>query len=240
MKYSFLKKGIAPFLFIFLSAFMFSSCLKKDATNGTQQPAAGLMAFNLATPKNSVGFAVSGNVITYSPLSFTNYTGGYVNLFPGSRTVESFDFGVNNVIDSSSINFEQGKYYSVFLVGDTSHYQNILVQDNFDSLTYVTNTSYIRYVNAMPSVNNPLIKITDGTTDVFSGTAAFKTVSTFKPITAGSISITASSESGLSVSRSITLEAGKAYTILLVGDPNATDPSRQVQIKYVYNVNITP
>jgi hypothetical protein len=85
------------------------------------------MAFNLASSKNAVGFAFSGNMITYSPLSYSNYTGGYVNLYPGNRPVESFDYGVNNVIDSSSVNFEQGKYYSVFLTGDTSHYQNIFV-----------------------------------------------------------------------------------------------------------------
>jgi hypothetical protein len=83
------------------------------------------------------------------------------------------------------------------------------------------------------------VKISDGSMDVFNSPSAFKTVSTFKPIAAGAVSVTVSNESGLNATRSITLEAGKAYTILLIGDITATDPAKQAQIKYVYNVNIT-
>ena len=233
-------KIILPGLLLLFTAILFSSCLKNDSANGNQQPIAGLMAFNLAPSKNAVGFAISGNLLTNVPIGFTNYTGGYINLFPGSGNLQSFDFGVNNIIDSGHVNFEQGKYYSVFLVGDTVQYKNIFVQDNFDSLTYAPNTSFVRYINAVPESIAPVVKISDNTKDVFNESAAFKTVSQFKPLSSGNISISASNGKEINVSRNISLDAGKAYTILLVGDTATLDPLKQVQIKYVYNVTITP
>lgn len=239
--FSYLRKNVGSMILLFSAVLFFSSCLKNDATDVPQQEGAGLMAFNLAPAKNAVGFAVSGNVITYSPLGYTNYTGGYVNLFPGNRVVQSFDYGSNNVIDSSSANFMQGKYYSVFLTGDSGTYKNVLVQDNYDSLAYASNTSFVRYINAINDTTGAVtVKVTAAGNDVFNGLAPYRSVTAFKPVASGDVSITANNESGLNATRTITLEAGKAYTVLLVGKPGATDPTQQVQVKYIYNVNVTP
>lgn len=71
--------------------FLFSSC-KKTPDTGSQLPVAGLMAFNLVPDQASVGFTVSGQNLTNSPLLYTNYTGDYLRIYAGNRDIASFDF----------------------------------------------------------------------------------------------------------------------------------------------------
>src|SRR5690606_29329982 len=133
--------GVAAVLLIF------ASCKKSDNQN-PDIPAAGLMAFNLAPEKSGIGFTLSGNNLTSSPLTYTSYTGGYHGIYTGTRTVASFDDTNGNTITSRDFTFDQDKYYSLFLVGYGSAYKNVIVDDNLDSLSATSGKAYIRYINA--------------------------------------------------------------------------------------------
>jgi hypothetical protein len=219
----------------FLSVMLFSACKKGLDTGDTQLPVAGLMAFNLVPGNSSVGIALSGNNFTNSPLSYTNYTGGYRLVYVGNREVESYDFYTGSTLATATHLFEDSAYYSVFVAGTNGKYSNIIVKDNLDSLSSATG-AFVRYVNAIPdSTRQPLVDISSNGTNVFNDNAAFTSVSNFKEVTPGDISVKVNDGSAINSNRTITVEKGKIYTILLVGKPAETDSTQAVQIKYIQN-----
>jgi len=217
---------------------LLTACLKSN-NNPNQQPVAGLMAFNLTSDQPAVAVTLSGNSLTQQPLGYGNYTGAYLSIYPGDRTVQSYDFNLGKMLATTSFNFEQGKYYSAFVVGDSSSYRNVVTNDNLDSLAAVTGSGYIRYVNAIAdTIHRPLVTISAGGNSVVNENAAFAAVSAFKPVAAGDVSIAVKSSAGVDSSRTITVEQNKVYTVLLTGVPGTTDATKTVQIKYIVNGTI--
>lgn len=217
-----------------------SSCLKTDDDVVNQQ-SSGLMAFNLAPSRSAVTFTINGVVVTNPPLPYTNFTGGYVGVFPGGGNIEAYDYYSGARIAGVPATFTTGKYYSVFLVGSDTSYYNIFTEDNIDSLPYVSGRAYVRYVNAIrDSGTAPAVRISANGTDVFNGTAPFKTVSEFRAVNSGNVSVGITNENGsVNASRSIELEENKVYTVLLAGRPGGITAD-SVQIKFISNGTITP
>lgn len=221
--------GIATALVIF------ASCKKSD-NNNPDLPVAGLMAFNLAPDKQGVGFALSGSNLINAPLTYTNYTGGYLGIYTGNRSVVAFDATNSSAIASVDYTFDKDKYYSLFLVGNGGAYKNVVISDNIDSLSGSSGKAYIRYINAVAdTVSHPRVTVTDNSGNVIDENAAFSNVSAFAAVNPGSVTIAADNDSSIQTSRSITLENKKVYTALLIGVPGSTDTARSVQIKYVEN-----
>lgn len=206
-----------------------SSCLKNNNDDYQSGPAAGLMAFNLATDKSAAGFSISGNVFTNNYVPYAGYTGTYISIYPGARTVESFD-NMGTIATSGSFNFADSNYYSTFLVGAAGNYRNIVVKDDLNALA--SGKAYIRYVNAIPDSSQPTVAITAGGTDVVREQAAFAHVSDFKEVSAGSVAIDIANGGTIAANRTITVETNKIYTVLLVGQPSGTNP---VEIRYIVN-----
>ncbi len=235
-----LRKAAVPFTLFICVSFLFSAC-KKTNDIKTQSRAAGLMAFNLTADQPSIGVAISNNSITNSPLVYTSYTGGYLSVYPGSNEVTAYDFYSGASLSTGSQLFDDSAYYSLFVVGAKGTYKNVFVKDNLDSLPTTTGNAFIRYINAITdSTSQPAFTISSNGTNVFNDNSAFASVSAFKQITPGNISINVKDESTIDSSRNITVEAGKVYTVLFTGVPNATDSSKAVQIKYIQNGVITP
>lgn len=209
----------------------------------SQPPVAGLMAFNLALDKESIGITLSGQNLTNFPLPYTDYTGGYLGVYAGNRDVASYDFDSRTTLATTSQLFADSANYSLFVVGANGFYRNLIVKDNLDSLPSTTGEAFVRYINAIAdSTKQPLITISSSGTNVFSNNAPFATVSDFKGIAPGDISVNVNSGSAINSSRTITVEQGKIYTILLVGIPGQADSTKAVQIKFIQNgaVSATP
>ena len=221
------------------TVFIFSACKKDNPNfNNTQS---GLMAFNLIPDEASIGFAVSNNNLINSPLSYSNYTGNYLSISSGQRDIQSFEASTDSVLATASYNFEPKKYYSIFAVGANGMYKNIIVNDNFDSLSTTSGNAFVRYINAIPDSSGAGVTITANGTDVVNQPASFGTVSDFKEIAPGDISVKVNnSELAIAADRTITIEKNKVYTILLMGLPGVTDTTKAVQIKYIQNGNVTP
>jgi hypothetical protein len=233
---SFLRPEVFLAVAAVSGSFILSSCHKDhDNNGGVNIPVAGLMTFNLSPDQSNVGFAISGNNLTNAPLTYPNYNGNYQRIYTGQRTIDAYDYYTSSgTLASVPGNFDSARYYSVFLIGDSGHYRNVLVNDNFDSLSGTTGQAYIRYINAIPdSVTAPAITVTAGGTNVINDVPSFGTVSPFKAITPGDISIGLTSTAGIDTSRTITLEQRKVYTILLIGVPgSSTTPPG---IRYIAN-----
>lgn len=224
---------------IALMAFLLAACSKLNEDSNNNTPAAGLMSFNLAVDQPGIGISLSGNNLLNFPLAYTNYSGTYQLVFPGNRQVESFNAASDSSLAAGDFNFEANKYYSLFVTGDNGNYSNIIAHDNFDSLVKTAGKAHIRYINAIADSSKPVVSIAANGTSAFNGSASFNDVSDFRIIDAGNADISASNSGTINAVRSISLEEGKVYTVLLTGKPGATDSARKVQVKYITNGSLT-
>ena len=219
-------------------ALLLSAC-KKSTDFDSNTPVSALMTFNLAPDKTAIGIAISGNVLTTTPLNYTSYTGIYQTIFPGSREVTAYDFGGGNTFATVSQNFEATKYYSAFVLGANGTYSNLVVKDELDSLSATSGQAYVRFINAIPDSTKPLVTLTANGTDLSNSNAGYATVSSFTAVNPGDVTIKVDNGTTISANRTITVEKGKVYTILLTGIPGSTEPAKIVQIKYITNGSVS-
>src|SRR5882672_6846637 len=112
---------------ILLAGLVFTACKKSDnGNNNNNIPVSGLMVFNLSPDVTQAGFTISGNNLTNSPLAFNSYSGGYLSVYSGSRSLQSYSFNSGNSLATTTYDFDSSKYYSAFLVGTDTTYRNII------------------------------------------------------------------------------------------------------------------
>ncbi|RYE13741.1 MAG: DUF4397 domain-containing protein [Sphingobacteriales bacterium] len=221
----------ASLLLIGAAVFALSSCSKDEGIT-PRQPAAGLMAFNLAPDKPSVGFTLSGAQLTSSGLPYTGYTGQYLAVAPGSRQLASYDAAAGTPILTSTHIFKDSSYNSAFLIGANGFYRHVVTEDRLDTLRPVSGKAWVRYINAIADTTlRPNVTINGNTEG-----AVFGTISNFEPVNAGNLAASISVEN---TSRTITVEENKVYTILFVGITNQTNTALAPQVKFIVNGTVT-
>lgn len=233
------RRGTIVVFGLFAISLSLASCLKNNDDYNTPTNVAGLMAFNLVPDQEAVNIGLSGNLVPGSPFSYSNFTGRYVNIFPGDRLIQSANAVTGTALDSSNHIFEPNKYYSLFVVGSNGSYKNIVSEDKFDSLTASSGKAYVRFINALSASPSSTVSITADGASVLNKSAGFGEVSEFTGITPGEITINVTNESSPAVSRTISVSQEKAYTVLLTGLPNQSDSTKAVQIKFIENGTIT-
>ena len=232
------RKNLLPITGIFLIAILFGACKKSDVDN-TRTPAAGLMAFNLIPNSGGIGVAIGNNNMTPQALYFNNFTGVYKAVYTGDRTLESYSFGSGSTLAKESHNFKDSSYYSVFVMGANDNYSNVFVEDKLADLPQNDKTkTFVRFVNAIPDSSSSKVTVSAGGNDVFNATSSFKDISQFKEIAAGDVKVTINNESTIEESRTIKLEQGKIYTILLTGLPETTNEDFGIDIKFILNATL--
>lgn len=176
------------FFLLTFFAIAFSACKKnKDVTTTF---VSGLMAFNLIPDSSSqVLFSLSNNSITNVPLSYTNYTGSYISVYSGNRELKLLNADSNSILATTNFLFAPKKYYSAFAVGVKGNYENIVTDDNLDSLPTNTGNAFVRYINAIPDSSKSMVTISSDGNNVVNETASFGSVSNFTGITPGEISL---------------------------------------------------
>lgn len=237
--FSSIRTALVPVSGLLVIAVLLSACSKFDNDDNTNTPVAGLMSFNLAPDQAAVGIALGGNNLTNSPLAYTNYSGTYQRVFPGNREVESYDYVKDSTIAKVDYSFTTDKYYSLFVVGANGTYKNVITNDNFDSLVSKTGKAFVRYINAIPDSSLPAVTFAASGSNVINDIASFTVISDFKEIAAGNVEVKVSNNTTINATRTITLEQGKVYTILLTGIPGQTDATKAVQIKYITNGSVS-
>jgi len=222
-----------------LCVIVFPGCSDDDDDDIHVPPVAGLMTLNLAPDQAAVDITLSGNLLPGSPLPYLGYSGVYLNVYAAERPVRTYSYLSGAEIAAATHDFMQDQYYSLFVMGANDHYRNLVVMDNFDSLANAaaSGNAYLRFVNAIPDSSKPAVTITKGDSAYIEAPAAFGTVSGFAAIPPGEVSIRAFS-STVDLSRNITLEQSRIYTVLLTGVPGAADDTR-TQIRYVVNGMLT-
>ncbi|HMI77498.1 MAG TPA: hypothetical protein VK484_01830, partial [Ferruginibacter sp.] len=190
---------IRPLAAVLVTALLFTACVKSDNNDYLNQPAAGLMAFNLAPDKPAAGFTLSGNSLGNTAINYTGYTGVYLPIYLGNREVRSFDYFTGNTLAIANADFADSMYYSAFLIGANGDYRNIVVKDELAPLTVVPGKAWIRYINAIPdSTTSPVVTIGEAG---INEPAPYAGVSSFVQASAGSVTIDVNNGSSISASR---------------------------------------
>jgi hypothetical protein len=220
---------------LLLAGTLISSCNKNDNNDNSDTPVAGLLAANLAPDVNQAAITLSGNTLTSGPLAFGTFTGGYLGVYTGARPVASFDYTTGTSLNAdTTFTFEADKYYSVFVVGTASNYQNVVVVDDYDALDGTSGKAYVRYINAIPDAASPTVTIASGGTNVVNDNAAFANVSNFTAVNVGDITVNVTNGGSVNLNRTFAVEARKVYTIFLQGTAAGTG-NQAAAIKYITN-----
>lgn len=236
---SLFRKNLLPIIGIFSLAILFGACKKTDSNNNIPIPAAGLMAFNLIPNSGGIGVAIGTNTLTPQALYFNNFTGAYKAVYTGDRTLESYSFGSGSTLAKENHMFKDSAYYSVFVMGANDVYSNVFVEDKLENIPQGDRTkTFVRFVNAIPDSTNSNVTISAGAENIFTGLSKYKEVSEFKEISAGDVVVKIDNETTVDTSRTITLDAGKIYTVLLTGIPESTNTDFTVDIKFISNASL--
>ena len=232
------RKNLLPIMGIFLVAILFGACKKSDSDN-IRTPAAGLMAFNLIPNPAGIGVAIGNNSLTPQPLYFNNFTGTYKGVFTGERSLESYYFGTGTTIAKENHTFRDSAFYSVFVMGASDVFSNVFVEDKLESIPHTDKTkTFVRFVNAMPDSSNTNVTISAGGNNVFDKVSKFKEVSEFREVPSGDVMVKLENGSTIDTSRTISLDPGKIYTVLLTGLPESTNNDFKVDIKFIVNATL--
>ena len=225
------------FYLALFSVVVFSACKKDDVPS---TPTAGLMAFNLIPDSiPPVVFVLNNNSITNQALNYRSFTGTYLPVYTGPRTLQVYENNSDSALASGSFNVEANKYYSAFVMGANGTYQNMIVDDKLDSLPDSTGKAFVRYVNAIPDSSNQNVTISASGMDDITGVTHYGEVSSFAGVTPGDFMLHITNDSTINADKTITLEKDKVYTVLLTGMPHATDTAKAVKISYIVNGTIS-
>ncbi|MFT4024101.1 MAG: DUF4397 domain-containing protein [Flavihumibacter sp.] len=230
-----MKKMLKGSALLLSMAVLFSACLKNNDSQ-VNVPAGGLMAFNLSPDAGGIGIKLDGNNLVRTPVFYTNFTGGYLPVYVGNRTAWAFDYYSGVMLTrQTGFNVVDSQYYSLFVVSSDSNFKTVIVNDHLDSLGYEEGYAFVRYINAIAdSTLQPEVKLGTGDMNPVAERPAFAAVSAFRKLSAGTAMVSVKGAGGVDVSRPITLEANKVYTVLLLGKPGASG-DKSVQIKYIVN-----
>ncbi len=171
------------FYILLFSAVTFSACKKEDVATA---PTSHLMAFNLIPDSTQpVVFVLDNNTLANSSIAFNSFTGGYLDVFSGPRTLKLYQTNSDSALASMSYTFQPGMYYSAFAEGANGTYTNRIVNDNLDSLPTSTGNAFVRYVNAIPDSSSSMITVSANGSDVVGTNTSFGDVSDFTGIAPG-------------------------------------------------------
>ena len=226
------------FSLLFASAILFTSCLKDD-DDLPEQDVAGFMGFNLSPDQPALGYKIDNSILSTNALGFGNYTGSYLPIYEGQRRIEAFNFGTGATLDSLSRAISTDKFYTAFLFGQDGNYRLNVVDDGLEGLQYVADKAYLRLVNGYTDttlVPSFTYEVADSV--VYSENLVYRSVGAFVPVSAGSIDVRVQNGADSLTSRTIAIDAGKIYTILLLIKPETT--ATTPEIKFVVNGLLTP
>lgn len=196
---------------------LLAACSLDDDRNAVPVPVA-YVSFYHASP-NAPELDVYVDQRPVNRLEFTDYT-GYLNFYTGNRNFKINSLNASNALIDTTVTFEDGGFYSVFIVNDVSNVETLTLRDSADAPG--EGKAMIRFINLSPDANALDLSINDDTTPVFSA-KEFKQPSEFTEIDASESSFVVKTAGGsealVSVS-DIDIRPGKFYTIIARGFAN--------------------
>ncbi len=147
---------------------------------------------------------------------YTDHT-GYLRFVTGERTLEFGPAGASNIVADTTLKFEEGKAYSIFVV-DTYQNADILVL-NDDTDAPASGKAKVRFLNLSPDSPELNLQEVEMSSPLFTG-LEFKEPSEFVEVDARKYNFAVKTTSGenvvLSLPNAVLLD-GWSYTVLVRG-----------------------
>jgi len=210
-----MKKHILIFaasLFSFSTTFM--SCDKSDKNVETSQ--ANILVVHASPDAPGVDLLVDSAKVNTAALTFPNNT-GYLKVNSGTRNIKVNVAGTTTSVINATLSLTKDKNYSIFAVDSVAKISPLVIED--DLTTPQSGKAHVRFIHLSP--NAPAVDIAVASTGaVVFGNKAFKEYTAFTPLDAGTYNLdvrVAGTSTVALVLPSITLEAGKIYTVFAKG-----------------------
>ena len=186
-----------------------SSCKKDEATF------ANVLVAHASPDAPGVDLLIDNSKVNSAALTFPANT-GYLQVETGTRNVKVNVTGTSTTVINADLALEEGKNYSVFAVNAVANIEPLVLVD--DLTAPASGKAHVRFVHLSPDA--PAVDVAlDGGAVVFSNTA-FKGSTAFTPLDAGAYDLEVRVAGTTTVALdlpSITLQAGKIYTVFAKG-----------------------
>jgi len=194
------------------SAVLFTSCKKEEDAHDH----AKVMVVHSSPDAPGVDVLVDGTKVNSAALNFPDNT-AYLEVEAGTRNLKVNVAGTTTTVINADVPFTKDMNYSVFAVDSVSQISAIVLAD--DLTAPAAGKAHVRFVHLSPDA--PAVDVAVASTgDVVFGNKAFKEYTAFTPLDAGAYNLdvrVAGTTTVALVLPTITLEAGKIYTVFAKG-----------------------
>ena len=194
------------------SAVLFTSCKKEEDVHEH----ANVMVVHASPDAPGVDLLVDDVKLNTAALNFPSNT-GYLELEAGTRNLKVNVAGTTTTVINADVPFTKDMSYSVFAVDSVSVISAIVLTDDLTSPA--AGKAHVRFVHLSPDA--PAVDVAVASSgDVVFGNKAFKEYTAFTPLDAGAYNLdvrVAGTTTVALVLPTITLEAGKIYTVFAKG-----------------------
>jgi hypothetical protein len=188
-----------------------SSCKKEEV-----KEYAKILVTHASPDAPGVDLLVDGAKQNSAALTFPNST-AYIQLEAGTRNIKVNVAGTTTSVINADLNFSKDKNYSIFAVDSVSKISAIVLED--DLTAPAAGKAHVRFVHLSPNAPAVDVAVASSGAVVF-GDVVFKENTAFTPLDAGAYSLdvrVAGTSTVALVLPTITLEAGKIYTVFAKG-----------------------
>ncbi|HMJ70873.1 MAG TPA: DUF4397 domain-containing protein [Cyclobacteriaceae bacterium] len=197
-----------------------AGCKLDDNDSPELPPVAYVSLYNASPNSPGLSIMVDRKVINNNSFDYSDHT-GYLRFLTGERMLEFGPYGANNVVADTTVKFEDGKAYSVFVVDNYDKADVLVLSD--DTSEPASGKAKVRFLNLSPDAPDVDLAIagTDSASDsaVFTS-QSFKEKSEFIEVEAKNYDFKVKMASGSDVLLTVpnaTFQDGWSYTILVRG-----------------------
>lgn len=204
----------------------FTSCLDNDDTF-INTPVAYVSLYHGSPDGPQLDVEVDNKQINANPFDYAEYT-GYLRFYTGSRNLQFGPYASSSVDVDTTVTFEPGSAYSVFVAGEYEAAEIIVLHDN--SNTPASGKAKVRIINLSPDAGNINFTRTDDT-DPWASNLAFKEATEFMEVDANEfdLQVRSSDDDELLLSLPDTdLQSRYFYTIIIRGYDTPPDGNTNV------------
>jgi hypothetical protein len=200
--------------------FFVSGCLDNKDDNVQPVPVGYVSLYHAAPNAPGLDISVDNRKINSQPFDYSSYS-GYLNFYTGNRHVTVSAVNANNALADTTIDVQEGKAYSVFIINRFANIETLVVRDS--AAIPASGKAMVRFVQLSPDAPALDVKIAGSSGDSWFTNAPFKQASAFKEVDASTYSFEihqAGSSDVLATVNSATLNPGGYYTIVARGFVN--------------------
>lgn len=197
-------------------ALVATACDDDDDANIEPVETAYVSLYQASPDAPDLDIVVDNRRINTYPFNYTDHT-GYLRFYTGERNLKFGPYGASNVVTDTTVTFEEGNAYSVFVVDEYTNLGILMFEDNEEPPA--EGNTLVRFINLSPDAPSVDLMVA-GETEAMFADQSFKEISGFMEVTADQydFEVTGSEDGEVLLNvPDINLQAGWYYTVIVRG-----------------------